>query len=158
RWSNLPATNIGNLRVYWTNAIKPIVPIQDVYGPPYSAPTPDNDVMEFIDYLAADPNCQSTGGYQGANFFRADLHDSVQWSNINNGKLGGFPGIVNNIVIDNPRATATGAWIPVRTFYTSNDNTPQFQGDGSGTDTNSFGTNYLAKGQGAGDAWVQFTP
>ncbi len=158
RWANLPSTNINGLTVYWTNVIKPIVPIQDVYGPPYSAPTPDNDVMEFIDYLAADPNGVSPGGYQGANFFRADLHDSVQWSNINNGTLGNFPGSVKNVVIDNPNAAAIGAWTSVRTFYATNDNTPQFQGNGSGTDTNSFGTNYLTKSQGNGDAWVQFSP
>ena len=28
----LAPTNINGLTVYWTNAIKPIVPIQDVYG------------------------------------------------------------------------------------------------------------------------------
>jgi hypothetical protein len=158
RWAALPATNINGLKVYWTNAIKPIVPIQDVYGPPYSSPTPDNDVMEFIDYLAADPNGPSPGGYQGANFFRADLHDSVQWSNILTGTLGSFTGVVQNIVVDNPRLAVTGAWTPVRTFYTSGNNTPLFQGNGSGTDTNSFGTNYLAIGRGTGTNWVQFTP
>ncbi len=158
RWATTPATNINGVHVVWSGAIKPIVPIQDVYGPPYASPTPDNDVMEFIDYLAADPNAQSAGGYQGVNFFRADLHDSVQWSNINAGTSGNFPGIVKNIVIDNPKATNLGAWTPVKTFYLTNDNTPLFLGNGSGTDTNSFGTNYLAKGAGTGDAWVQYTP
>ena len=31
-----------------------------------------------MDYLAADPNTPAPGGYHGANFFRADLHDAQQ--------------------------------------------------------------------------------
>src|SRR6266496_6447083 len=61
-WQNslysLPPTNINGLAVYWTNAIKPLAPINHVYGPesaPDASPIPDNDVMEFIDYLVADP-------------------------------------------------------------------------------------------------------
>jgi len=99
-WSNLPPENINGLAVYWTNAIKPLVPTQDVYGPPYSAPTPDKDVQEFIDYLAADPNTPAPGGYRGANFFRADLHDAQQWAYISGGTLGAVAGVVNNIVLD----------------------------------------------------------
>ena len=44
-------------------------------------------------------------------------------------------------------------WTSVRTFYNGT-----FYGNGSGTDTNSFGTNYLTQGQGTGSAYVQFTP
>src|SRR5437879_5151785 len=33
-----------------------------------------------------------------------------------------------------------------------------FVGDGSGTDTNSFGTNYLTRTRGNGSGYVQFTP
>jgi len=157
-WSNLPPTNINGLTVYWTNAIKPIAPIQDVYGPPFSSPTPDRDVQKFIDYLSADPNTPAVGGYNGANLFRADLHDAQQWAFINAGTLGAAPGVVNNIVLDNPRATVTGTAVSVRTFYLNNNTTPRFEGSGSGSDTNSFGTNYLVLAQGNGANYVEFTP
>src|SRR5262249_39686953 len=148
-WQNslygLSPTNINGTLVYWTNSIKPLAPIQDVYGPRgqspcegTTGPVPDEDVMEFIDYLSADPNAQTAGGYNGVSFWRADLHGPGQWSYIKAGTSGNFPGIVNNIVIDNPKATAVGAWTSVRTFYNG-----AFFGSGSGTDTNSFGTNYM---------------
>jgi len=163
-WQNslytFPPTNINGLTVYWTNAIKPLAPINDVYGPRgqspcegTTSPNPDKDVMEFIDYLAADPNPQTVGGYQGVSFWRADLHGPVQWAHIKGGSSGNFTGVVNNIVIDNPNATASGAWTSVRTFYNG-----AYFGNGSGTDTNSFGTNYLTRPQGPGTAFVQFTP
>jgi uncharacterized delta-60 repeat protein len=157
-WSNLPPENLNGLAVYWTNAIKPLVPIQDAYGPPFSAPTPDKDVQEFIDYLAADPNTPAVGGYAGANFFRADLHDSQQWAYISGGTLGAAPGVVNNLVLDDPSASVVGAATSVRTFYLTNNTTPRFEGSGSGTDTNSFGTNYVALTQGSGGSYVEFTP
>ena len=101
----------------------------------------------------ADPNCVTTGGYRGANFFRADLHGAVQWAHIKAGSIGSFPESVNNLVLDNPRATASSGWTPVRTFSNGS-----FYGDGSGVDTNSFGTNYLAKTRGSGAASVVFRP
>ena len=134
-WASLPTTNINGLTVNWANAIKPIVPIQDVYGPPYASPTPDEDVREFIDYLAADPHSPTTGGYQGVNFFRADLHDTTQWAYIKAGTFSGMTSQVASLVLDTPRATRVGAWSSVRTFYTASLSSPQFQGDGSGTDT-----------------------
>jgi uncharacterized delta-60 repeat protein/uncharacterized repeat protein (TIGR02543 family) len=157
-WSSLPPTNINGLAVYWTNAIKPLVPVQDVYGPPYSEPTPDKDVQEFVDYLAADPNSPALGGYCGANFFRADLHDVQQWAYISAGTPGTVAGSVNNVVLDDAGASLVGAAVSVRTFYVVNNTTPLFQGCGSGTDTNSFGTNYLALAQGSGGNYVEFTP
>ncbi|HOX57327.1 MAG TPA: immunoglobulin domain-containing protein [Verrucomicrobiota bacterium] len=157
-WSNLPPETINGVTVYWTNAIKVLVPIQDVYGPPYSAPTPDKDVQEFIDYLAADPNTPAVGGYAGANFFRADLHDAQQWTYISAGTLGATPGVVNNLVLDEADASVVGAATSVRTFYLTNNTTPRFEGAGTGTDTNSFGTNYVALAQGSGANYVEFTP
>ena len=162
-WQNslagIPATNINGLMVYWTNSIKPLVPINDVYGPATGqslaggtgSPLPNKDVQEFIDYLAADPNPVTTGGYKGANFFRTDLHDTVQWANIQQGTLGIYSNVVNNIVMDDPASTKTGSWTSVRTFY----NNGFF---GGAVETNSFGTNYLFKAQGTGAAYVQFTP
>ncbi|WP_040549327.1 hypothetical protein [Pedosphaera parvula] len=143
---------INGQTIYWTNAIKPIVPIQDVYGSLHHSPHPDKDVMEFIDYLTADPNPQTVGGYKGANFFRSDLHGAAQWANIKASTSGDFSNIVNNIVIDDPNASVTGAWTPVRTFYNGN-----FFG-ATGSDTNSFGTNYLTITRGSGSQYVQFTP
>jgi len=148
---------INGQTIYWTNAIKPLAPVNHVYGP-----NPPNSgvseirpeyVMEFVDYLNADPTPQTVGGYKGGNFWRADLHGAAQWANIKVSTIGSFAGIVNNIVIDDPNATVVGSWTPTRTFYNG-----VFYGNGSNTDTNSFGTNYLTKAQGDGSAYVQFTP
>ncbi len=148
---------IGGTTIYWTNSIKPIVPIHDVYGPSYTSPHPDKDVMEFMDYLAADPNTATVGGYKGVNFWRTDLHGPAQWAHIKADTSGNFPGIVNNIVMDDASATVVGAWAAVRTFNITNQTTPGFIG-ATGSDTNSFGTNYWVKGQGGGAAYMQFTP
>lgn len=152
------STNINGVNYYWTNAIKPLAPINDVYGPGShptcegsANPYPDNDVMEFIDYLSADPNAVTPGGYKGVSFWRADLHGTGQWANIKAGSSGNFTNVINNIVIDDPNAVPTGAWTAQRTFY----NGSYFGGT---TDTNSFGTNYLFKSKGTGAAYVQFTP
>jgi hypothetical protein len=94
----------------------------------------------------------TAGGYKGASFWRADLHGAAQWANIKAATIGDFPGIVNNIVMDNPTATV-GSWTSTRTYHNGT-----FYGDGNGTDTNSFGTNYLTRPRGTGAAHVQFTP
>jgi hypothetical protein len=159
-WQNslysLPPTNINGVQVYWTNAIKPLAPVNHVYGPnpPNKgvAHIDDDFVTEFVDYLCADPHAVTDGGYQGASFWRADLHGAVQFTNIGLATIGAFPAVVNNIVIDDPTATAFGLWLPIRTFYNG-----KFYGNGSGTDTNSFGTNYLAAA-GTGSGWVDFRP
>jgi hypothetical protein len=156
------STNINGTTYFWTNAIKPIAPIQDVYGPGSVAicegvagALPDEDVTEFIDYLAADPFPETVGGYQGVNLFRCDLHGTVQWANIKAGTSGAFTNIVNNIVMDDPKASVTGAWTPIKTFYNA---TFTGMSAGAGSDTNSFGTNYLVKSKGTGAAFVKFTP
>ena len=154
------STNINGVTYYWTNAIKPLAPIQNVYGPATgqslaggsASALPNKDVMEFIDYLSCDPNAVTKGGYKGASFFRSDLHGPVEWANIKAGTLGAFSNVVNNLVIDNPNATTSGAWTAVRTYS----NGSYF--GATGTDTNSFGTNYLTKAKGTGSAYVQFTP
>ena len=148
---------INGQTIYWTNSIKPLAPVNHVYGPnpPNSGVSeiPPEFVMEFVDYLNADPTPQTVGGYKGANFWRADLHGAAQWTNIQASTIGSFTGIINNIVIDDPTATSVGAWTSTRTFYNGT-----FYGNGSGTDFNSFGTNYLTSSQGTGAAYVQFTP
>jgi hypothetical protein len=148
---------INGQRIYWTNSIKPLAPANHVYGPnpPNSGVSeiPPEFVMEFVDFLNADPTPQTVGGYKGANFWRADLHGAAQWTNIQRSTIGNFTGIVNNIVIDNPNATAVGIWTSTRTFYNGNS-----YGNGTGTDINSFGTNYLTKAQGTGSAYLEFTP
>jgi hypothetical protein len=152
---------IGGATIYWTNAIKPLAPIQDVYGPRSTnvmvTPHPDEDVMEFIDYMAADPNTPTAGGYKGVNFWRTDLHGSTQWAHMKAATSGEFPGKVNNIVMDDANSTGAGAWTAVRTFNVTNQTAPGYIG-ATGTDTNSFGTNYWVKGQGNGSAYRQFTP
>ena len=160
---NLAPTNINGLTVYWTNAIKPLAPINNVYGPRGSSPCegladpfPDVHVQEFMDYLLADPYAQSPGGYRGVSFWRADLHGPVQWSYIQSGTSGTFPGVVNNLVLDNLSATTSGGWTTVRTWNNTS-TAATFIGNGSGTDINSFGTNYLTHGPGSGSSFVQFT-
>lgn len=151
------STNINGQTIYWTNAIKPLAPVNHVYGPnpPNTgvAEIPPSHVMEFVDCLLSDPNTVTAGGYKGASFWRADLHGAEQWANIKAATIGDFPGIVNNIVVDSPNAVTVGSWTSVRTFSNGT-----FTGDGSGTDTNSFGTNYLSKGRGSGAAYVEYRP
>src|SRR5258706_5722790 len=148
---------INGQTIYWTNSIKPLAPVNHVYGPnpPNSGVThiPDEFVMEFMDYLNADPYPQTVGGYKGANFWRTDLHGAAQWANIKASTIGNFTGIVNNIVIDNPNATIVGSWTSTRVFYNGS-----YFGNGSGTDYNPFGTNYQTKAQGSGAAYVEFIP
>ena len=169
-WQNslytLPPTNINGVAVNWTNAIKPLLPLQDVYGEVVSggiicetaagAIFPDQDVQEFMDYAAADPHAQTAGGYHGVNFWRADTIGTNQWANIAGGTSGNYSNLVNNLVLDNPDATVSGPWTSVRVFGATT-TLPTYYG-ATGTDTNSFGTNYLSKGQGSGAAFVQFTP
>jgi hypothetical protein len=114
-------------------------------------------VMEFVDYAAADPNAQTAGGYRGVNFWRADTIGTNQWNNIASGTSGNYSNIVNNLVLDDARATFTGGWTFVLTFNVTNRTTPGFVGR-TGTDTNSFGTNYFFKAHGDGSAFAQFKP
>ena len=163
--SGLSPSFLDGLTVYWTNAIKPIYPLQDVYGPAIvgglicnatSTAVPDEDVTEFIDYCMADPHAQTVGGFKSINFWRADLHSSAQWTNIKAGTVGDFAGVVNNIVMDDSSATYVGGWTHVRVFG-STTTLPVYYGT-TGSDTNSFGTNYFSKVQGAGSSYAQFTP
>ncbi|MFO1487053.1 MAG: hypothetical protein U1F65_01110 [Verrucomicrobiota bacterium] len=164
---SLAPSNINGLTVYWTNSIKPLVPVQDVYGNVVSGGIicegaagvvySDEDVMEFIDYVAADPNAQTVGGYQGVNFWRADTMGTNQWNRVKAGTSGRFPAVVSNLVLDDARATLTGAWNFALTFNVTNRTAPGFVGV-TGSDTNSFGTNYYYKAQGSGAAFVQFRP
>ncbi len=168
-WQNglysLPLTNINGASVNWTNAIKPIVPIQDVYGSTLSSnlicngavtAQPNEDVMEFMDYLAANPNPPTVGGYKGANFFRADLHSAQQYAYIAAATPQIVSNIVNTIVLDDGKATVVGAWTAVRTFAATT-TAPTFYGE-TLTETNTFGTNYWRKAQGVGTDYMQFRP
>lgn len=138
-WNNFHASLTG----VWTNAIKPIAPVAQVYGPlapPQASTIPAKDVTEFCDYLLADVRSPSPGGYKGVNFWRADLHGSTQWANIKSATSGDMPGIVNHLVIDNPSAVVTGTW-------------------STGTiATNKFGFNYRSRGQGTGTNYIDFVP
>ena len=172
-WQNslagLPQTNYAGTAVSWTNAIKPILPLQDVYGEVVpggilsgaaaGAVYSDEDVLEFIDYSAADPHAATTGGYRGINFWRTDTIGTNQWLNITVGTSGNYSNVVNNIVLDDRSASYVGTWTAVRVFGATT-TSPTFYGafGTNGTDTNSFGTNYCWKAQGSGAAYAQFTP
>ncbi len=154
-WADANWRNWQNsLTGMWTNSIKPLAPVNHVYGPnpPNQGVShiPDQFVGQFVDHLSCDPHTVTAGGYKGASFWRADLHGAAQWAFIKEATIGDFPGIVNNIVIDNASASLVGAWTPVRIF-----NNGTYYGT---TETNTFGTNYHYKAQGGGGAYVQYAP
>lgn len=172
-WQNSLATigqtNWAGTPVAWTNAIKPIIPLQDVYGEVIpggiiagGAATevyPDEDVMEFIDYVAADPHAQTAGGYQGVNFWRSDTIGTNQWLNVITGTSGKYSNIVNNIVLDDSAATFTGGWTATRVFSATTTAATFYGAFGTnGTDTNCFGTNYCWKAGGSGAEFAQYRP
>ena len=163
--AGLAPSVINGLTINWTNAIKPILPLQDVYGNVVAGgilcegaatAVPDKDVLEFTDYTAADPHTQTPGGYRGVNYWRTDTIGNGQWPNIKSGTSGNFAGTVNNLVLDDATATISGAWTAVKVFGATT-TSPSYFG-ATGSDTNCFGTNYFSKAQGAGTAYVQFTP
>jgi len=146
--------------VFWTNAIKPLAPVAEVYGPSAHSPcagvtTPLNpkDLGEFLDYLSVDPNCPSPGGYRGVSFWRSDLHGTAQWQHIKETLIGEHQWTLSSIVLDDVDGLPNGAWTHVRTFFNGT-----FDGSGSCRDMNSFGTNYLIRSQGNGTGFVEFSP
>ena len=164
--SLLPSTNINGVAVNWTNAIKPIIPLQDVYGEVVAggiicegaatAVYPDNDLIEFADYATADANAQTAGGYRGINFWRADTIGTNQWSGLAAAGSGSYSNLVSTLVYDDSAASFTGAWTSVRVFAATT-TAPSYYG-ATGTDTNCFGTNYFYKAHGTGAAYAQFNP
>jgi Fibronectin type III domain len=167
KWQNSLSgtfTNIGGVNYYWTNAIKPITPLNDVYGGGGSSPCegtasayPDRHVMHFIDYATADPFSATTGGYNGVSFWRTDLHNANQWAYIKTGTCGSVTGAVENIVIASQTATKSTGWTAVPVWTCSSTSVTNV-GDGTGTDTNSFGTNYLTAPSGTGSTYADFIP
>jgi hypothetical protein len=155
--ASLPVGNSNGLIVYWTNAIKPLTLMRDVYGTNFTTKHPAVDVRNFMDYLVADPNCVTAGGYKGSDYFRSELHDLGQWAHIKASTIGIFPGVVNNIVMDDARIGRVGSWTAVKTIDATTGNSVTFSGE-FGTDTNSFGTNYFKATQGSGARYLQFTP
>jgi hypothetical protein len=169
-WQNslagLPQTNWAGQAIAWTNAIKPITPLQDVYGEVITGGITcesangsvyqNEDVLEFTDFSAADPNAATVDGYRGINYWRADTIGTNQWANISGSTAGTFSNIVNNLVFDDTAATYVGAWNAVKVFGATT-TLPTYYG-AQGTDTNCFGTNYCWKGQGGGTAFAQFRP
>jgi hypothetical protein len=154
--ARMAPSNINGQTIYWTNAIKPLCLMRDVYGANHTAPMPPQDVMNFLDYLAADPNCVTPGGYQGSDYFRTELYDATQWAYIKSATVGQFADTVNRIILDDASAAMSAGWTLVRTISATT-GTVNFSG-ATGGDTNSFGTNYFCKPQGNGGAYVQFTP
>ena len=155
--ASLPVGNSNGLIVYWTNAIKPLVLMRDVYGANYSTAYPPEDVRNFLDYMVADPNCVTAGGYKGSDYFRSELYDLNQWAYIKAATIGAFSNVVNSIIMDDARITVVGTWTSVKTIDATTGSTVSFTGE-FGTDTNSFGTNYFKALKGPGARYMQFTP
>jgi hypothetical protein len=155
--ASLPIARSNGLIVNWANAIKPLVLMRDVYGANFSPAYPPEDVRNFLDYLVADPNCVTAGGYQGSDYFRSELYDTNQWAYMKAAIIGNFPDAVNNIVMDDAGAFSAGLWTLVKTIDATTGSTVSFTGE-FGTDVNSFGTNYWKSAQGSGSGYMQFTP
>ena len=154
--ASLPVGNSNGLIVRWTKAIKPLVMMRDVYGENFSPAYPAQDVRNFLDYLVADPNCVTAGGYQGSDYFRSELYDTNQWAYLKAATIGIFPGTVNTLVMDDARVSRVGAWTLVKTIDATTSGV-SFTGE-FGTDTDSFGTNYWKAAKGTGAGYMQFTP
>jgi hypothetical protein len=137
-------------RIFWTNAIKPLLLMHDVY----KDTTCEQKVRDFLDYLVADPNCVTEGGYRGFDGFRSELFTPGQTEYMKAATVGTFPGIINHIVLDDARAAMAGSWLN-QTTMSATLSAVSFK---TGADTNSFGTNYFYKSQGNGAASMQFTP
>ena len=120
----------------WTNSVKPIVPI----GQADTSLVPGTEITDFVNAVKNTKNPATSGGYQGINWWRADLHTSAQWTSIGNGNVGNAMGTVNDIIMDNISATFVGTW-------------------SSGTSsTDKYATDYRYKGQGTGASYAQFKP
>jgi hypothetical protein len=155
---NLSPSVINGETIYWTNSIKPLCLMRDVYNGNAGTPVhPAQDVADFLDYLVADPNCVTAGGYQGSDYFRSELHSPAQWANIKAATVGHFSNVVNNIVLDDATASRVGAWTMVKTIDADTGANVFFTG-ASGDDTNSFGTNYWSAARGNGSRYIQFNP
>jgi hypothetical protein len=155
--ASLPIGNSNGLIVRWTKAIKPLALMRDVYGENFNPSHPPEDVRNFLDYLVADPNCVTAGGYRSSDYFRSELHDTNQWAYIKAATIGVFPDVVNNIVMDDAGASQVGSWTVVPTIDAIPGGAVSFTGE-FGTDTDSFGTNYWKAAQGTGSRYMQFTP
>jgi hypothetical protein len=140
---------IDGQTIYWTNAIKPLLLMHDVYNDPK-----DVNVRDFLDYLVADPNCVTTGGYQGYDGFRSELFTTTQTEYMKAATIGSFPGVISSIILDDARALRMGSWVWQETMRATS-TTVTFK---VGVDTNSFGTNYFYKARGDGSSYMQFTP
>ena len=155
--SNLPPSVVNGETIYWSNSIKPLVLMRDVYNGQSGTPNhPSEDVRNFLDYLVADPNCVTPGGYKGSDYFRSELHRAQQWAYMKASTIGNFTNVVNNIILDDARASAVGTWTMVKTMDATNSRVI-FSGEAPG-DTNSFGTNYWRKAKGTGTNYMQYTP
>ena len=153
----------SGINATWTNALKPLVFMRDVYGAGYSTTYPPQDVRNFLDYpTGVRPQLRHrrravTRSSGLLSLFRTLLDTATNGRGVMKAAtIGVFSNRINNIIIDDPTATKVGTWTAVRTMLCTT-STITFSG-ATGTDTNSFGTNYLTKTQGTGSAYVQFTP
>ena len=84
----------NSLTGIWTNSIKPIIPIAQAWSSA-SGTTTGAEIDEFFDLLRTNANPASVTGYQGINFWRADLKTTDMWNAIRTNTLGDIPGPPN---------------------------------------------------------------
>ena len=107
-WMNSQWTTWQNgLSGQWRNAIKPIVAAGQGWSSTSGTVTA-GQVTEFFNALKTQASPATTGGFKGANFWRAELHPLDVWDAIRTNNIGVFTGapVIGNIAANGVTATA----------------------------------------------------
>ncbi|HKX61673.1 MAG TPA: fibronectin type III domain-containing protein, partial [Verrucomicrobiae bacterium] len=98
----------NSLSGFWTNAIKPLIPIGQAYNPSSTEITTAAEVDEFFDRLRTNQNPASITGYRGASFWRADTKPANMWTAVRTNLLGDGPGLPNLTLQPQSRSVPAG--------------------------------------------------
>lgn len=88
----------------WTNSIKPIVPVGQGWNG--SGAITASQIDEFVTALNTDPNPATAGGYQGVNWWRAELHPPNILDTLRTNSVGNIP--TNAPIIANVSPASVG--------------------------------------------------
>jgi len=96
----------------WTNSIKPIVPVGQGWNG--SGTITASQIAEFVAALNNNPNPATTGGYQGVNWWRAELHPAKILDALRTNSVGNIPTntpVISNVsLISASDVSATISW------------------------------------------------
>ncbi|MBI3853998.1 MAG: fibronectin type III domain-containing protein [Verrucomicrobia bacterium] len=115
RWMDIEWRNWQNsLTGQWTNAIKPLAPVGQGWSPSAREITTGAEITAFVNALKNDTNPPTAGGYKGASYWRADLHNADMWTAIATNSIGDpntNPPVIFNLVVSNiTNASAIISW------------------------------------------------